>query len=88
LVERLCVEPSTVTKSLQRLEKAGFVERRQDAEDSRVSRVYLTAEGRALQEPVQQMWCNLEMTTVEGLSDVELALLRRVLDQIDTNLAE
>ena len=88
LVERLCVEPSTVTKSLQRLEKAGFVERRQDSEDSRVSRVYLTSAGRELQAPVQQIWCDLEKVTIDGLSDVELALLRRIFDQIENNLAE
>jgi len=88
LVEKVCVEPSTVTKSLQRLEKAGFVERRQDAEDSRVSRVYLTPAGRALQEPVQKIWCDLEKLTVQALSDVEIALLRRLLDQIDATLAE
>ena len=88
LVEKLCVEPSTVTKSLQRLEKVGFVERKPDAEDSRVSRVYLTQAGRDLQTPMQQIWCDLEKLTVEGLSEVELALMRRILDQIDANLAE
>lgn len=88
LVERLCVEPSTVTKSLQRLEKVGFVERRQDSEDSRVSRVYLTDAGRELQVPVRQIWCDLEKVMVDGLSDVELALLRRILGQIEDNLAE
>jgi DNA-binding MarR family transcriptional regulator len=88
LVERLCVEPSTVTKSLQRLEKVGFVERRQDAEDSRVSRVYLTEAGRALKEPVKQIWCELEKATVNGLSEVEIALMGRLFDQIDANLAE
>jgi DNA-binding transcriptional ArsR family regulator len=42
LVDFLCVDPSTVTKTLQRLEQAGLVERRQDAEDARISSVYLT----------------------------------------------
>lgn len=88
LVEKLCVEPSTVTKSLQRLEKAGFVVRRPDADDSRVSRVYLTQAGRDLQEPVQAIWCDLEKRTVQALSDVEIALMRRLLDQIDATLAE
>src|SRR5262245_60721734 len=88
LFERLCVEPSTVTKSLQRLEKVGFVERRPDAEDSRVSRVYLTESGRALQAPVLQIWNELEHATVSGLSEVEIALMVRLFDQIDANLAE
>lgn len=86
LGETLCVDPSTVTKTLQRLEQAGIVERRQDSEDARVSRVYLTPKGRALQPSVQAIWAHLEVLTVQGLSEVELALLRRLLDQIQRNL--
>ncbi|XXV34779.1 MarR family transcriptional regulator [Sorangium sp. So ce1504] len=40
LIERLGVEPPTVTKALGRLEKAGLVVRRRDPNDARVSRVY------------------------------------------------
>ena len=87
LVEILCVDPSTVTKTLQRLEQAGLVERRQDAEDARVSRVYLTLKGRGLEAPVRKIWDNLEALTIQGLSEVEKALLRRLLDQIETNLS-
>lgn len=87
LVDQLCVEPPTVTKTLQRLEQAGLVERRQDAEDARVSRVYLTPKGRALKAQVKKIWENLEALTVQGLSEVEKALMRRLLDQISNNLA-
>ena len=38
LADALCVEPPTVSKALQRLEQAGFVERRQDAEDASTHR--------------------------------------------------
>jgi DNA-binding MarR family transcriptional regulator len=86
LVENLCVEPPTVTKMLQRLEKGGLVTRRQDTQDARVSRVYLTAQGRALQAPVQRIWEDLEAETIAGLSEVELALLRRLLMQLYHNL--
>jgi DNA-binding MarR family transcriptional regulator len=37
----------TVTAMLQRMEKAGTIERRPDATDQRVTRVHLTADGRA-----------------------------------------
>ena len=52
LAARLEVAPATVTKMLQRLERAGFVQRQTDSEDQRVSRVYLTDAGRAIQEDV------------------------------------
>ena len=88
LCDNLGVEPPTITKTVQRLEQAGWVERRQDAEDARVSRVYLTSKGRALQVQVQKVWDDLEILTVRGLSEVERALLRRLLDQIYGNLVK
>lgn len=87
LGNRLGIDPSTVTKSVQRLQQAGIVERRQDEQDGRVWRVHLTESGRALQEPVQQIWDNLESQTIAGLSDVELALLKRLISQILENLS-
>jgi DNA-binding MarR family transcriptional regulator len=36
LAERLKIAPATVTKMLQRMEKAGFIQRKPDAEDQRV----------------------------------------------------
>jgi MarR family transcriptional regulator, organic hydroperoxide resistance regulator len=88
LVEKLCVEPPTVTKTLQRLEKAGIIERKQDAEDARVSRVYLTPKGEALKEQVQKIWRDLEARTTKNLSEVEQAFILRLLEQITKNLGE
>ncbi len=86
LVENLGVEPPTITKTLDRLEKAGLVERRQDVEDARVSRVFLTRKGRELQGPVEKVWKDLETKTIQGLSEAEKALMLRLLDQIYKNV--
>lgn len=81
------VEPPTATKMLQRMERAGLIERRTDPEDARVSRVYLTARGRALEQPVLNVWKQLEAQTVADLSLTEQALLHRLLMQVLTNLS-
>ena len=60
LAKRLHVQPATITKMIQRMAKAGFVERRQDPEDQRVSRVYLSKAGRAIRADVQRVWRTLE----------------------------
>lgn len=86
LVTHLCVEPPTVTKMLQRMEKAGWVERRQDEQDGRVSRVNVTTQGRALQQPILQVWEDLEKRLLTNMSVTEQALLRRLLMQALTNL--
>ncbi len=81
------VEPPTATKMLQRMERAGLIERRPDPEDARVSRVYLTERGRELEQPVLDVWRQLEAQTVADLSPTEQALLRRLLMQLLANLS-
>jgi DNA-binding MarR family transcriptional regulator len=86
LAARLHVQPSTMTKMVQRMEKAGFVERRSDPDDQRVSRVYLTDAGRAVQTEVKQVWHTLEKETFDGFTLEERVLLRRFFLQIRENL--
>jgi DNA-binding MarR family transcriptional regulator len=81
------VEPPTATKMLQRMERTGLIERKPDPEDERVSRVFLTERGRALEQPVLDVWRQLEARTVSGLSLTEQTLLRRLLLQVSTNLS-
>jgi MarR family transcriptional regulator, organic hydroperoxide resistance regulator len=86
LVERLMVEPPTVTKMLQRIEGEGLVERRPDPDDARVSRVFLTAKGRALEQAVGVAWRTIDDQATAGLSLEERLLLRRLLVQMQRNL--
>src|SRR5258708_36666660 len=46
MVERMCVQPPTVSKMLERMEKAGLVTRRSDPEDIPAQRSSLTEQGR------------------------------------------
>ena len=87
LAASMGVEPPTATKMLQRMEHAELIERRPDPEDARISRVYLTERGRALEQPVLEVWKQLEAQTVTGLSPTEQALLRRLLMQVSANLS-
>src|SRR5215216_6899270 len=64
LAARLGVEPPTVTKMLRRLQECGLVERRADPEDARSLRIYLTGQGRALEEPVVRCWERAEQTVL------------------------
>jgi DNA-binding MarR family transcriptional regulator len=86
LARRLRVQPATITKMIQRMEKAGFVERRPDPEDERVSRVYLTQAGRAVQADVRGVWHTLEKEAFSQFTAEERALLRHFLLQIRENL--
>ena len=86
LAERLGVEPPTITKMLRRLEKCGLVERRQDAQDARSFRVYLTGEGRSLEEPVARCWEKVEEKAFSGMTAGERRNFHRLLTKVRANL--
>ena len=88
LGDYLNVEPPTVARSLQRLERAGLVERRLDPHDGRVLRVYLTAESRALRGKIAAIWQELNNRMLKGVSGVEQAFLRRLLVQLRDNISQ
>jgi len=88
LADRLGVHPTTVTNAVKRMERSGFVERRPDLSDQRVSRVYLTDAGREIQGAVEQIWAQLEARTLEGFSAEEREMLRGFLERIHENLNE
>jgi len=88
LAEKLRVQPATITNTLKRMEKAGFVERRHDAQDQRVSRVYLTDAGRNVRSAVGEVWGELEERAFSGFSSDEVATFRRLLVHVRDNLMQ
>ncbi|WP_193182870.1 MarR family winged helix-turn-helix transcriptional regulator [Nisaea sediminum] len=52
--DRLAIDAATITGILDRLEKAGLVERRDDPADRRIYRLELTDRARALAEPLDE----------------------------------
>ena len=67
LADYVMIQPATVTNMLQRLERAGIVERRPDPEDQRISRVYATRKGRGLEQAVEEQWGKLEQESFAGV---------------------
>ena len=78
--------PATVTRMVQRMEKAGFVKRKPDAEDQRVSRVYLTDAGRAIQTEMVRTLRRLDEEALTDFTSKDQVLLRRLFLQIRDNL--
>ncbi len=86
LAERLRISPATITKMLQRMEKAGFIQRKPDANDQRITRVYLTGAGRAIQTQVEAVWKTMQAETFDSFKLEERVLLRRFLLQMRESL--
>jgi DNA-binding MarR family transcriptional regulator len=73
---------------LERMEAAGWIVRRPDPEDRRVSRVYLTDAGCTLQDSVSSLWHDLEVQTFAGLTLEQIDSLWHMLLQIRENLGQ
>jgi DNA-binding MarR family transcriptional regulator len=86
LTERLNRSPSTITKTVQRMEKADLVQRGPDDNDERISRVFLTDAGRAVQPAVEEVWKGLDRQIFAGFRSRELALFADFLTRVCRNI--
>lgn len=86
LSDCLMVKPATITVMIKRLEKTGFVERKNDEKDQRISRVFLTKKGENICEASKEMHANIEKQSFNNFTLEEKVLLRRLLIQVRDNL--
>ncbi|MER6650884.1 MarR family winged helix-turn-helix transcriptional regulator [Streptomyces sp. NPDC000971] len=86
LIKAMDLDPSTVTKMLQRLEQVGHVRRRPDPGDRRAVLVEATERSCALRAEVRDAWSGLEEHTLADLDAAERAELIRLLAKVEQNL--
>ncbi len=63
------LDHSTVYKSLRRMQEAGLLTREPAEHDRRVLRVSLTDKCRAMRQPLETMWAELELASISGLDE-------------------
>ena len=78
-------KPSTVSVSVKRMEKAGFVKRRQSKADGRITEILLTAKGQAVPENIHHKMEAEEKMLTNGLTEDEINILSDLLDKIIEN---
>ena len=77
--------PSTVSVSIKRMEKAGFVKRRTSKTDGRITEIYLTEKGNAVPDNIRRKMDAEEKMLTNGLSKEEINTLSDLLDKIIEN---
>jgi DNA-binding MarR family transcriptional regulator len=82
LAERLAVEPPTVSRLVQRLERDGLVRRTDDPEDARAVQVELTDAGHAKRKQVAACWAEHEDDLAAALDADEADTLRHLLQKV------
>ena len=86
LCEHLKCEPPTVTNMVKSLEQNGFIQRKKDAQDARVMRIYLTDKGKEIEESVDFKWKQEQNKLLRNISAEERLILRDLMLQMEKNL--
>ena len=86
LSEKLGIQPATITMMVKRMAKTGLIERRQDKEDQRISRVYLTKEGEKTRKRVAVIVKELEDECFGNFTAEEKEVLGKLLSKMRENL--
>ncbi len=88
LAKFIGIEGPTLVGHLDRLEKYGLVERREDAGDRRSRTVHLTPAAEPLWSKVSHIASAMRTELLEGVSQDDLAACTRVFERIKANAAD
>jgi MarR family transcriptional regulator, organic hydroperoxide resistance regulator len=88
LAEKLCIQPATLTKSLDRMERSGLSQRKQNPDDRRITQVHITERGQELCSSINDVWQKLDIETFAVLTAEEQETLRYLLAKVRTNLLD
>jgi len=86
IAEKLEVGSVTVGRIVERLELAGWIERRPDPADRRAYRLYMHPRSQPMLDRLATLGADEERIALEGISDAEREQLEHLLDRIITNL--
>jgi DNA-binding MarR family transcriptional regulator len=88
LIRQVRVDPGSITRQLSALEREGLVERSDDPQDSRLTRVRLTRAGQAEVRRVMRLREGFLQQMVRGLPPQDVAACLRVLEGVCANLGD
>jgi DNA-binding MarR family transcriptional regulator len=86
LAEQLEMEPIAVGRVIDRLQAAGFVERRPDPKDRRAWRLYVTDQARSVIADMEEIAVGLRKDATRGITVPELQQALGVLNRMKDNL--
>lgn len=88
LAEELEMEPIAIGRVIDRLQKAGFVERRADPADRRVWRLHLAPNAQDVMREVERLSGEMRGIVLASIPDADMAATERTLETIKQNLLD
>jgi len=86
LAEKMCVSRPTLTVMLQKMERAGLVERESDPNDQRYTQLHITPEGAALHDQMHAILGEVIAEMAGPMSDADKTELARLLNAMHDNI--
>jgi DNA-binding MarR family transcriptional regulator len=86
LADLATIDRTTLTRTIDRMEQAGWLARRADDEDMRVTRLALTAAGKKMFDRLWPTVQRLNDLAIAGLPRSEIQLLQKILGRMRANL--
>ena len=84
----LRISPAAASKVIKRLEQQGYLQRRSDPLDNRISRIYLMEEGQAVIDQIYAVFQGFNQLITSDFSEPEREDLRALLGRIYANLKQ
>ncbi len=88
LATRLGVRPPTITKTINRLQAQGFLEKRASEADARQAHIFLTEMGRDTIRAIEKSVRKTEKQAFRGLEKKDQKALAKLLSRIEANLSD
>lgn len=88
LAMRIGVRPPTITKTINRLQTQGFLEKRASETDARQAHIFLTDTGRQAIRDIEKSVRKTEKLAFKGLDKKDQKVLVKLLSRIETNLSD
>jgi DNA-binding MarR family transcriptional regulator len=88
LADLATIDRTTLTRTVDRMQDAGWLSRLADGDDMRVTRLELTAAGRKLFDKVWPTAQRLNELALAGLSKAEIQQLHKTLERMRSNLED
>lgn len=87
VAQRVSRNDSSITRIIDNLSQKGYVERRPHETDRRTNLIFLTEQGKALQQQLKEAAAQTQKEATENINVNELEIGRKVLNQIIKNLS-
>lgn len=86
LAEMIKVDRTTASRAIKKLEANGFIEKRADAANRKIKRIFPTEKGKAISPNISRENEHSEWVALQGLSEEEATVLSGLLQTVRKNV--